>query len=112
MAGFAYYVLSFLPSSETPDMENVFDLLEDMAGIAVFEFEDQSKIRTIDAEKWYDHEEHLSIISELYPSTVFTLIADEEGGTGFVKFFQNGQVQRTDGDMSFDEFDPAQLEAV
>ena len=60
--------------------------------------------------KWYNHDEDMMEISNLYPDVLFTLDGNGEGfGDIWRTFYKNGKMQKTKANMVFDKFDETKL---
>lgn len=60
--------------------------------------------------KWYDHDEHMRLLSREYPKLVFVLRGDgEESGDIWVKYYHDGKCQNAKMSWSFEEFDTDKL---
>lgn len=56
--------------------------------------------------KWYDHNDHMLILSTLYPSTIFTLWGDGEESDDFWKaVYCNGEFKRVDAELVYPDID-------
>ena len=57
-----------------------------------------------DRVKWYEHENNIKILSERFPSVLFTLSGEgEESGDIWKKYFLNGKCQVAKAKITFDE---------
>lgn len=65
---------------------------------------------SMDACKWYEHEEDVSTFSKIYPDVIFELSGEgEESGDIWKKYFKNGKIQICIAKIVFDEFDESKL---
>lgn len=63
-----------------------------------------------DTIKWYDHEDDMKELSEIYPETVFELSGEgEDNGDIWKKYFLNGKMQIAKAKIVLSEFDPNEL---
>jgi hypothetical protein len=60
--------------------------------------------------KWYDHDDDMLAISELFPDVVFKLEGEaEESGDLWIKYYKNGKKQTCNAVITFDEFNETKL---
>ena len=60
--------------------------------------------------KWYDHEKHMKLLSQIYPETTFLLEGEgEESGDIWRKYFKNGKMQVCKAKIVFPAFDESKL---
>ena len=60
--------------------------------------------------KWYDHEEDMKAISARFPTAVFVLDGfGEEHGDIWRKYFCNGKMQYSKGEIHFENYNPTKL---
>lgn len=90
---------------EGKDLEN---LKKEIAEISGYNTPFSSEV------KWYKHESDMKKFSKKYPSYVFKLNGKgEEEGDLWIKYFQNGKMQRTKVEMKVDviheDFNPLKL---
>ena len=63
-----------------------------------------------DSCKWYDHEKHMKLLSQIYPETTFLLDGEgEESGDIWRKYFKNGKMQACKAEIVFPAFDESKL---
>ena len=62
--------------------------------------------------KWYDHKDAMKVLSEKFPSVLFTLSGEgEESGDLWVEYWHNGRVQVAKAKVTYEPFDPNRLKA-
>lgn len=60
--------------------------------------------------KWYDHDEHMRLLSIEYPKLIFVLKGEgEESGDYWLKYYRNGKCQNAKITWTFDQFDENKL---
>ena len=65
---------------------------------------------TVDAVKWYNHEDDMKKFSKLYPELVFVLKGEgEESGDVWRKYFKNGKMHSCYVKLVFDDYDENKL---
>ena len=63
-----------------------------------------------DEDKWYDHEQDMRDYSKNFPETIFMLKGElQYGDVYWVKYFQDGKMQKEEGRIVYDEFDETKL---
>jgi hypothetical protein len=61
--------------------------------------------------KWYNHENDMLQYSKKHPNTIFKIIGEgEENGDMWHEYYKNGNMQRIQGKIVFDDFDRTRLE--
>ena len=65
-----------------------------------------------DSCKWYDHKDDMKVLSEKFPTVLFTLAGEgEEGSDLWVEYWHNGMVQVSKAEIAYAPFDPNELVA-
>jgi hypothetical protein len=84
---------------------NVYDHKEEIGKITRYggsPFEDELK--------WYEHEEDMLKYSKTCPDILFAVEGrGEEHGDHWIKYFKDGQMQRCNAVVSFEEYDPQKM---
>jgi len=63
-----------------------------------------------DRTKWYDHQKDMKVLSEKFPTVLFTLNGEgEEGGDLWKEYWLGGKVQVAQARIVYDEFSPNAL---
>lgn len=61
--------------------------------------------------KWYDHEDDMRKLSQMFPNAIFYLFGSgEEYDDIWFKYFKNGKMQYDPAEITFDDFDETKLE--
>lgn len=95
------FELSITPTTHENDIRE-----KELYGLSVADLMDGGW----DNYKWYDHENEMRDFSKKYPDTLFELRGEgEEAGDLWVKYFQNGKMQRCHARIEYDDFDPEKL---
>ena len=64
----------------------------------------------VDSLKWYEHEEEMVELSKRFPTTLFTLHGEgEDNADVWDKYFLNGKIQRDQGRIVYEGFNPVKL---
>jgi hypothetical protein len=60
--------------------------------------------------KWYEHEEDMRRLSNMFPTVFFTLEGEgEESGDIWKEYYLGGKMQKCKARLEFDDFDKAKL---
>jgi hypothetical protein len=64
----------------------------------------------LDEAKWYDYHKDMTKLSNLYPTSTFTLEGvGEEQGDHWIAYYKNGKSQTTEAIITFEPFDETKL---
>ena len=62
--------------------------------------------------KWYDHKDDMKVLSEKFPTVMFTLSGEgEESGDLWIEYWHSGKVQVARAEIAYAPFDPNKLVA-
>lgn len=60
--------------------------------------------------KWYDHREHMTKLSKLYPNVLLELTGEgEDPGDLWKEYYKNGKMQFVKAQIIYEEFDESKL---
>lgn len=99
-----YYTTYTLSTTQGYDnQEEIEEKLQEISGYSIgFGLNDSCK--------WYDHENHMKLLSKIYPETTFLLEGEgEESGDIWQKYFKNGKMQVCKAEIVFPAFDESKL---
>ena len=99
-----YYTTYILSTTQGHDnQDEIEEKLEEISGSPV-------EFGLNDSYKWYDHEKHMNLLSQIYPETIFLLEGEgEDSGDIWRKYFKNGKMQVCKAKIVFPAFDESKL---
>lgn len=109
-----YYTMYSLEHDCT-DREKFSRIVAEMEKLGILDYalsanEDLMSFDTTDCVKWYECEDDMRKISNLFPDVLFTLHGEgEESGDLWNAYFRGGKEQYCQAKIIFDEFDPEKL---
>ena len=87
--------------------------IEKLTELDVMDYALDENLYPYDGVKWYDHKDHMKILSNEIKNVVFLLEGEgEESGDIWKEYWLNGRYQRCDAQIWFDEFDERKLESL
>lgn len=98
------YYTEYSLYADTEDIQEIKDKLQEVFGDTYI-----NEGCTFTA-KWYNHEQHLESLSDLFPDVEFRLEAEgEEPDDLWIKYFKNGKVQvlRAKVEVTYPEYNEA-----